>query len=98
LTRAWSTASTAQFTRPRISKFQTAGGPAKGSDFTWHVKGNLFLTGNQWSSERFNDDRGHPSAYEWYFDFNEGKSNNEPSGFPYSSSSMRGLCVRSSGK
>ncbi len=24
---------------------------------TWHVKGNLFLTGNQWSSERRNDDR-----------------------------------------
>jgi hypothetical protein len=74
------------------------GGPAKGSDFTWHVKGNLFLTGNQWSSERINDDRGHPSAYENYFDFNEGKSNDQPSGFPYSSSSMRALCVRRSGK
>jgi len=26
---------------------------------TFHVKGNLFLTGNQWSSTRLYDDRGH---------------------------------------
>jgi hypothetical protein len=70
------------------------GGPAKGSDFTWHVKGNLFLTGDQWSSDRRMDDRGHPSGYDWYFDFNEGRSNNEPSGFPYSSTGRRALCVR----
>ena len=64
----------------------------------WHVKGNLFLTGYQWGSERRNDDRGHPSAYAWYFDFNDGRSNNQPSGFPYSSSFMRASCVRGSGK
>jgi hypothetical protein len=64
----------------------------------WHVKGNLFLTGYQWANNRTNDDRGHPSAYAWYFDFNEGKSNNQPSGFPYSSSFMRALCVRGSVK
>lgn len=29
---------------------------------------------------------------------NDGKSNNQPSGFPYSSSFMRGLCVRGSAK
>ena len=57
----------------------------KGSSFTYHVKGNLFLTGDEWSSERRNDDRGHPSAYAWYFDFNEGRSDNQPSGFPYPS-------------
>jgi hypothetical protein len=61
---------------------------------TWHVKGNLFLTGNQWSSNRRSDDRGRPSGYAWYFDFNQGRSNNQPSGFPYSSSFMRALCVR----
>jgi hypothetical protein len=72
-------------------------GPENGPS-TWHVRGNLFLTGYQWSSERRNDDRGHPSGYAWYFDFNEGKSNNQPSGFPYSSSFLRALCVRSSGK
>ncbi len=63
---------------------------------TWHVKGNLFLTGNQWANEQ----SGHssPSSYHFYFDFNEGRSNNEPSGFPYSSSFMRALCLRGSGK
>jgi len=65
---------------------------------TWHVKGNLFLTGNQWSSGRRLDDRGHTSGYAWYFDFNDGRSNNQPSGFPYSSSFMRALCVRRSGQ
>jgi hypothetical protein len=74
------------------------GGPAKGSDFTWHVKGNLFLTGNQWSSERRNDDRRHASGYAWYFDFNEGRSNNEPTGWPYPFMGMRALCVRGSEK
>jgi len=73
-------------------------GPGQGRAVTWHVKGNLFLTGNQWSSNRRNDDRGHPSGYEWYFDFNDGRSNNQPSGFLYSSSFMRALCVRASGR
>ena len=73
-------------------------GPGKESPDTWHVKGNLFLTGNQWSSERRKDDRGHPNGYDWYYDFNEGRSNNQPSGWPYSSSFMRALCVRGSEK
>ena len=74
------------------------GGPAKGSDFTWHVKGNLFLTGDEWSSERIKDDRGHPSCYVWYFDFNEGRPNNDPTGFPYPFTNRRALCVRGSEK
>src|ERR1700761_2919586 len=41
--------------------------------FSWHVKGNLFLTGNQWSSTRLGDDRGHPCGYASRFDFNEGQ-------------------------
>jgi hypothetical protein len=65
--------------------------------FTYHVKGNLFLTGDEWSSERRYDDRGHPNGYAWYFDFNEGKSNNEPTGWPYPST-RRALCVRRPGK
>jgi hypothetical protein len=72
-------------------------GSDTGRPFTWHVKGNLFLTGDEWSSERRYDDRGHPSGYEWYFDFNEGSSDNDPSGFPYPSS-KRALCVRSQKK
>jgi hypothetical protein len=74
------------------------GGPAKGSAFTWHVKGNIFLTGNQWSSSQRNDDRGRPNGYVWYFDFNEGRSNNDPTGFPYPYTNRRALCVRGSDK
>lgn len=74
------------------------GGPAKGSAFTWHVKGNLFLTGDQWSSNQRTDDRGHPNGYAWYFDFNEGKSNNDPTGWPYPFVGRRALCVRGSQK
>ena len=73
-------------------------GPGKDNLFTYHVKGNLFLTGDEWSSERINDDRGHPSGYARYFDFNEGRSNEDPISFPYSYSLMRALCVRVSGK
>jgi Protein of unknown function (DUF1566) len=50
-----------------------AGPRKKRRAFTWHVKGNLFLTGNQWSSTQRLDDRGHPSGYAWRFDFNEGR-------------------------
>jgi hypothetical protein len=66
--------------------------------FTWHVKGNLFLTGDQWSSNFRVDDRGHYNGYAYYFDFNEGKPNDDPSGWPYSSAGRRALCVRSSVK
>jgi hypothetical protein len=61
---------------------------------TWHVKGNLYLTGYQWSSNYRTDDRGRNSGYSWFFDFNDGRSSNQPSGFPYSSSFRRALCVR----
>ena len=75
-------------------KAADAPGLSMGSDFTWHVKGNLFLTGDPWSSEYIVDDRGKPSGYSWYFNFNEGRKNSDPSGWPYSSSGMRALCVR----
>jgi hypothetical protein len=65
-------------------------GPGNGRALTRHVKGALFLTGNQWAN---NQDR-RTSGYPYYFDFNEGTSNNQPSGFPYPSSFMRALCVR----
>lgn len=74
------------------------GGPARGRAFTWHVKGNIFLTGNQWSSSQRADDRGRPNGYAWYFDFNEGRSNNDPTGFPYPYTNRRALCVRGPGK
>ena len=61
---------------------------------TWPVKGNLFLSGHPWSSEYRRDDRGRNSGYSWYFDFGNGRPNNEPSGFPYPSRFRRALCVR----
>jgi hypothetical protein len=63
---------------------------------TWHVKGKLFLTGNQWSSTRLVDDRGHPSGYASRFDFNEGRVfNGDELSF---STFKRALCVRSPSK
>ena len=63
---------------------------------TWHIKGNLLLTGIQWSSSRLLDDRGHPSGYASRFDFNEGRvfDGDELSFY----ANKRALCVRGSGK
>ena len=38
----------------------------------YHVKGNQFLTGDEWSSTQRMDDSGHPTARVWYFDFLNG--------------------------
>jgi hypothetical protein len=65
-------------------------GPGKGRDFTWHVQGGLFLTGDEWSSNRGVDDRGHPTGYAYYFDFNSGKALN----YDEPSAGKRALCVR----
>jgi len=72
-------------------------GPSgKGTAATWHVKGNLFLTGNQWSSTQLGDDRGHPSGYASRFDFNEGRVFNGDELWFYTN--KRALCVRGSGE
>lgn len=75
-------------------KTATAPGRDAEGPSTWHVKGNLFLTGNQWANKPRNEGAGHSSGFEWYFDFNEGRSSNQPIGFLYSDSFMRALCVR----
>ena len=63
---------------------------------TFHVKGGIFLTGNQWSSTRGYDDRRHPSGYAWRFDFNEGR---EFAGDElWFDTNKHALCVRPSGK
>jgi len=69
-------------------------GPGKARPFTWHVKGGLFLTGNQWSSNQRMDDRGHPNGFAWRFDFNEGRSFDGDEISFYTN--KRGLCVRGS--
>jgi hypothetical protein len=63
---------------------------------TWHIKGNLCLTGNQSSSSRLVDDRGHPSGYASRFDFNEGRVFIGDEVWFYTN--KRALCVRGSGK
>lgn len=76
-----------------------AGKDGKGAT-TWHVKGNLFLTGNQWSSTQRLHDNGRPSGLVWYFDFwNKFKESEDGTwsgrGAGYG---KRALCVRSPGK
>jgi len=53
---------------------------------TFHVKGGLFLTGRQWSSNR--------AGYSWYFDFNEGRADSDD---PWLDAG-NALCVRHPGK
>lgn len=68
---------------------------------TWHVKGNLFLTGNQWSGTQVLDDRGRPSGLVWYFDFEnmyKGKDDGSRFSGRFSDHFRRALCVRRSGK
>jgi hypothetical protein len=72
------------------------GPSSRGTIATWHVKGNLFLTGNQWSSTRLLDDRGHPSGWASRFDFNEGRVFNGDEITFYTN--KRALCVRGSGQ
>jgi hypothetical protein len=59
------------------------------------VKGGLFLTGNQWSSTRVSDDRGHLSGYASRFDFNEGRVFNGDELWFHTN--KRALCVHGSG-
>lgn len=63
----------------------------------WHVKGNLFLTGHQWSSTERLDDRERPSGYVFFFNFNEGSADEDPTGFLYPFTFRRALCVRGTG-
>ena len=65
-------------------------------DFTWHVKGNLYLTGREWSDDRVSRD-GKPTGYAEHFDFNEGRLDNDPIGWPYPYNGLRALCVRGAG-
>jgi hypothetical protein len=76
-----------------------AGPRKKQRSVTWHAKGDVFLTGEQWTTLYPADNRRHPtSGYQYYFDFNSGKPNDEPAGWPYPYEFMRALCVRGSEK
>ena len=60
-----------------------------------HVRGNLSLTGDPWSSNREKNRFGHPYGDGWFFDF----VNSKPSGdLPYFRNTKYALCVRRSGE
>ena len=63
---------------------------------TFHIRGGLFLRGNQWSSTQKLDDRGHPSGYAWRFDFNEGRRFDGDELWFHTN--KHALCVRGPGK
>ncbi len=94
----WRLASMAEL-QPIYDKTADAPGLAgyrkKLSTVTWHVKGNLFLTGIQWSSNYREDDRGRSIGYAYFFDFNSDKPDDDPGGY---SDGKRALCVRGSKK
>lgn len=62
---------------------------------TWHVKGNLSLSAYEWSSQ--GDGVKHCNSHAYYFDFNEGKSNDQLTGWAYPYDFRRALCVRGNG-
>jgi hypothetical protein len=59
---------------------------------SFHVKGNLFLTGMEWVNTNENED-GNPSHFRLVFDFKDGKAVAEKRWFVHASA----LCVRGSG-
>ncbi len=64
--------------------------------YAYHVRGNLFLTGNHWTSTRLLNSRGKPSGYAWRFDFLDGRAfDGDELSF---SVNKRALCVRGSPK
>jgi hypothetical protein len=68
--------------------------------FPWHVKGNLFLTGRQWSSSQIPDDRGRNSGGVWFIDLSngyKGKGDSTWSGRG-EDNFRRALCVRDTGQ
>lgn len=68
--------------------------------FDFHVKGNLFLTGDPWSSSQRLDDRGRPSGLVWYFDFWNGYKGSGDGSWSgrFEDDGRRALCVRHSGQ
>ncbi|MBS1813112.1 MAG: DUF1566 domain-containing protein [Acidobacteria bacterium] len=68
---------------------------------TWHVKGNLLLTGRQWSSSpNIEKVLGNSFDRVWFLDFSDEHKRKNDSPWLYASASyhMRALCVRSADK
>jgi hypothetical protein len=76
------------------------GGKHNDEPFDFHVKGNLFLTGRQWSSSQRLDDRGHPNELVWFLDFTNGYKGSGDGSWSGRNEdyNRRALCVRRSGE
>jgi hypothetical protein len=72
------------------------GGKHNDEPYTRHVKGNLFLTGRQWSISQILDDRGHPGGTVWFLDFSNGYKGKEDGTWTgrFADHDMNALCVR----
>jgi uncharacterized protein DUF1566 len=67
------------------------GGKHNPRPLTFHVKGDLFLTGLQWSASRSLDPDGRPTGWAYRFDFfNGGRFEDEE----HFHAGLRALCVR----
>ena len=75
----------------RSASARGLGGKRNDIPTTYHVRGDLFLTGNAWSADRRIDDRGRPSGYALFFDFGNGIRND---GELWFHTFDRALCVR----
>jgi hypothetical protein len=67
------------------------GGKRNDTPRPYHVRGDLFLTGNAWSADRRINDRGRPSGYALFFDFVNGQRGD---GELWFHTFDRALCVR----
>jgi hypothetical protein len=67
------------------------GGKRNDIAITWHVKGDLFLTGYSWSANRLIDDRGRPGGFALGFHFVTGRRSDDELWFH---TGKRALCVR----
>ncbi len=63
---------------------------------TWHVKGGIFLTGTAWIAAGDQSPKCVWTCYAPHFDFNEGRVDQDPVGWPYPYDGRRALCVRGS--
>ena len=59
--------------------------------FLFHIKGNLFLHGSEWSRDPLEGSSGRPSGYAWYFNFTDGSSLADPDTQTYN---KHALCMR----
>jgi Protein of unknown function (DUF1566) len=70
---------------------QGLGGQRNETATTWHVKGEIFLTGHHWSATNSIGVTGRPTKWAYYFDFKNGARLTEEIRFH---TFKRALCVR----